>query len=92
MNIGTFHTTCKFQLKCHIHDVCKVVYIIKVGNFSHTQLMINNNSIQSQARQPAKEKHNCYTNFCWSMQDKLRQRTRKECQHASELCLHARLF
>lgn len=70
MNIGTFHTTCKFQLKCHNHDVCKVVYILKVGNFSTTQLMINNNSIQSQERQPKRDnlqrknvKCNCYTNF-----------------------------
>lgn len=28
MNIGTFYTTCKCQLKCHNHDVCKVVYIL----------------------------------------------------------------
>lgn len=28
MNTGTFYTTCKCQLKCHNHDVCKVVYIL----------------------------------------------------------------
>lgn len=28
MNKGTFYTTCKCQLKCHNHDVCKVVYIL----------------------------------------------------------------
>lgn len=80
MNIGTFYTTCKCQLKCHNHDVCKVVYI-----FSTTQLMMNNNFIQSQERQPAPENVNCncYTNFCWSMQEKLCQHARKNCQHAS---------
>lgn len=80
MNIGTFYTTCKCQLKCHNHDVCK-----DVGKFSTTQLMMNNNFIQSQERQPAPENVNCngYTNFCWSMQEKLCQHARKNCQHAS---------
>lgn len=41
------------------------LFISYVGTFSTTQLMMNNNFIQSQERQPAPEnvKCNCYTNF-----------------------------
>lgn len=42
------------------------LFISYVGKFSTTQLMMNNNFIQSQERQPAPENVNCncYTNFC----------------------------
>lgn len=47
------------------------LFISYVGKFSTTQLMMNNNFIQTQERQPAPENVNCncYTNF--NMQEKI---------------------